>query len=118
MWAGRTVQIISSSGEKKTMEVHEEMDPPWILETRAGNVFIFCRGIAALTLGGYNLLQMYNIIMFQRFQNFHLANGRDRKSIFLRFRIDSLEGYNFSCYLIGAHKHASIYHGACVKIVA
>lgn len=47
--------------------------------------------------------------MFQCLQYLHLANGRDRKSIFLRFRINSLEGYYFSRYLVGTDKYAPIY---------
>ena len=94
------------------MEVHEEMDPPWISRYLASSETCkrHINRVAQLTLGCYNLLQMYNIVMFQRFQDLHLANGRNRESIFLCFRINSLEGYNFSSNFVGTNKHTPASH--------
>ena len=46
--------------------------------------------------------------MLQGLQYLHLANGRDGKSVFFRFRINSLQCYNFTRYLVGTDEHAPI----------
>lgn len=60
--------------------------------------------------------------MTQGLENLHLADGGDGKSIFLRLRVDSLQGGDFPIDLVGPDEHAPFLKGGgrtavskCVK---
>jgi len=47
-----------------------------------------------LTLGSDNFLEVNNILVLERLEDFHLAESGNRKPISLLFRIDALQGHN------------------------
>jgi hypothetical protein len=60
----------------------------------------------ALTLGGDDFLERYNIFMSQCFKNFYFSDSSDWEAIFFLFCIDSFERHNLSCFFMCTDKNA------------